>query len=95
LEAAGDAELAQDVGNVHARGLLAYVEGFGDLRVGQAVAEQRDDLAFARSQADRVRVWWRRGSWCGQLDAGPVGEGGDLGVEWGGREPACGRLGVL
>src|SRR5215471_14411958 len=37
LEAAGDAELAQDVRHVHAGGFLADVEGSGDLGVGQTV----------------------------------------------------------
>jgi hypothetical protein len=50
LEAAGEAEFAQEVRHVHAGGLLADVEGSGDLRVGQAVAEQRDDFAFPWSQ---------------------------------------------
>src|SRR6516225_11215666 len=59
LEAAGDAELAQDVRHVHAGGFLADVEGSGDLGVGQAVAEQRNYLALSWSQAGGVRGWWR------------------------------------
>ena len=45
LDAAGDAELAQDVGDMDAGGLFADVEGPGDLRVGQAVAEQGEYFA--------------------------------------------------
>ena len=93
LEAAGNAELAHDVGHVHAGGFLADVEGSGDLGVGQAVAEQRDDLAFPRRQTDGV--WWRRGGRCGEVDATPAGEGGDLGAHRRCREPTRGLPGVL
>ena len=48
MEAAGNPELAHDVRYVDAGGFLADVEGSGDLGVGQAVAKQRDDLAFSR-----------------------------------------------
>src|SRR5579859_4858463 len=93
LEAAGNAELAQDVGDVHAGRFLADVEGSGDLSVGQAVAERPDDLAFPWGQAGRVR-FWRRGRRRGQVDAGQAGQCGDLYAHRRGRETARDRLGL-
>jgi hypothetical protein len=92
LNPAGDAKFAQDVRHVHAGRFLTYVKGSGDLGVGQAIAEQPDDLEFPTSQADRIRIW-RPGSRFGQVKASPAGEGGDLGVHRHGAESACGRLG--
>src|SRR6185437_6576330 len=48
LTAAAHAELAQDRRDVMVDGFLRHVEAAGDLGVGRAVAQQFEDLDFAR-----------------------------------------------
>ena len=47
LDPAADAELVEDVGHVHARGLRADEELLGDLSVGPTGRHQREHLEFA------------------------------------------------
>ena len=50
LGAAGGVELAEDVGDVDRDGLGADEELLGDLAVGPALGDQREDLALARGE---------------------------------------------
>ena len=65
-----------------AGGLFADVEGPGDLRVGQAVAEQGEYFAFAWGQADAggVRCGPGRDGGLGEVDACRAGERLDFGA---------------
>src|SRR4029450_11102182 len=73
LDPAGHLELAEDVGDVDAGGLGADEQCLADLAVGPAVGNQREDLAFAGGEPERVG-WppWSGlvgGWWSGQVDA--------------------------
>ena len=65
LRASLDAELAEDVGHVRARGSFGDEQGLCDLPVGSTGRDQPDDLQFARGQA---RLRRRRGTWRRHLD---------------------------
>ena len=56
LGAAADVELGEDPRHVHARGLLGHEELRADLAVRRAAGEQREHLALARREAERVLV---------------------------------------
>src|SRR4051794_15312013 len=66
LRAAAHVELGEDPRDVHARGLLCHEELRADLAVGRATGDEREHLALARRQAERilglgVRLRRRRG----------------------------------
>ena len=54
LRAAAHAELAEDPRDVHAGRLLGHEQRRADLAVGRALGDQREHLALARGQAERV-----------------------------------------
>ena len=56
LGAAGGAELAEDVGDVHRDGLRADEQLLADLAVGPALGDQGEDLGLARGQRVRRTV---------------------------------------
>ena len=75
LAAARDAELAQDVGDVHARRLRGDEQLLGDLAVGAAGGDQAQHVPFAGGQAEGVgRV---RGSGRGRAGEGEPGALGE------------------
>src|SRR3954464_15253253 len=56
LRAAADVELGEDARDVDARGLLGHVELRADLAVRGAAGDQREHLALARREPERVRA---------------------------------------
>jgi hypothetical protein len=50
-----DADLRQDLRNVELGAVWRYVEAFGDLTIGQALANERQYLLLAWRQ--QVRIW--------------------------------------
>jgi len=56
LRTALDTHLAHDPLDVGSHGLWAQVEALGDLRLGEAVDQETEDLTLARSQSEEVIV---------------------------------------
>src|SRR5947207_9214493 len=54
LGAAAHAQLGEDARHVHARGLLGHVERVADLAVGPALGHERENLALARGEPERL-----------------------------------------
>src|SRR5215216_7229453 len=94
LHPPGDAELGQDVGDVHAGGLGADEQRLGDLAVAAPGRHQRQHLGLARGEAQllgrRRRTsgyGWGADVW-GQVQAGTPRQGPYLGIQGAGAETA-------
>jgi hypothetical protein len=82
LHATGDAELGQDVRDVHAGGLRADEQGLGDFPVGVPGGDQQQDLALAAGEAEPgelVFPLWRGAG--READPRAPGESGGVGSD--------------
>src|SRR4029079_19215104 len=79
LQAVGDVDLPEDVGQVRLHGLLADAEPLGDQLVGPPVEQQREHLALTRGDA----LEWIGG--VPRLQQEPCSLWIDPGAAWGGR----------
>jgi len=100
LGAVGDAELGEDVGYVHAGGLVADEQRVGDLPIGAALGYPCQHLPLPRGQAKPVtrRRWLRCGTagrgghrFGRHRDPGAAGQQFDLAQQRRRPEPVGGR----
>ena len=94
LATRADAELAEDVGHVHAGRLGRDEELGGDVTVAAAGGHQAQHLEFAFGEPERCRLvgWPSLSRPGGQADAGPPGQRADL-LEQGARAKTAGQVG--
>jgi hypothetical protein len=104
-----DAQLGQDVGNVHAGGLGADEQGAGDLGVRPARGQQHEYFAFAAGEPEpgqfigrrrlpglpRLRCLLRAGRGGRKAQACPAGQGSGLSRKRLRAEPVRGRVCLL